>query len=144
MGKLLLPLCFYLPDKLSSSQRYASRSLVSLYPYIIVFIHLNICCTPNPENNLFAAKGVTKHEHSPFNIQHKWNETRTVIRGKNQTFLNITLALVPPKPKEFESAISTFFSLVLCGTRSIPPQPSDTLSRLRVGGTKLVSIAFKQ
>ena len=46
----------------------------------------------------------------------------------------MTVALVPPNPKELESARSTLRSLASCGTRS-RSQPGEGLSRLSVGGT---------
>src|SRR5580704_4845438 len=53
------------------------------------------------------------------------------------------LALVPPKPNEFDSVMLTGFSRGLCGTRSIAV-PTEGLSRLIVGGTMLSRIASKQ
>lgn len=46
----------------------------------------------------------------------------------------ISDALVPPNPKEFDSANRTVRSFETCGTRSMS-QPVDGSSRLRVGGT---------
>ena len=51
---------------------------------------------------------------------------------------------MPPKPKELESAARTFRSFALCGTRSMPVQLSDGLSRFSVGGTRLLRIAWMQ
>src|ERR1700732_5551192 len=53
------------------------------------------------------------------------------------------LALVPPKPNEFDSAMLIGFSRGLCGTRSMAVA-TEGLSRLIVGGTMLSRIASKQ
>ena len=58
----------------------------------------------------------------------------------DQTRLKITDALVPPNPKEFDSATLISFGFDLCGTRSIAVS-TDGLSRLMVGGTTLSRIA---
>src|ERR1700740_1434965 len=52
----------------------------------------------------------------------------------------ITDALVPPKPKEFESATLISRLRAVCGTRSIAVC-TDGLSRLIVGGATLSRIA---
>src|ERR1700742_4344985 len=52
----------------------------------------------------------------------------------------ITEALVPPKPKELESATLISRLRAACGTRSIPVS-TDGLSRLMVGGATLSRIA---
>src|SRR5690606_8342207 len=49
------------------------------------------------------------------------------------TGAKIRLALVPPKPKEFDTAARILRGLACFGARSMS-QPSDGLSRLRVGG----------
>src|SRR6202035_2253286 len=51
----------------------------------------------------------------------------------HDTFFRTSEALVPPKPKLLESAMSIFIGLALCGTRSIGVS-TDGLSRLIVGG----------
>lgn len=53
---------------------------------------------------------------------------------RHSTCLKTKQALVPPKPKEFESTNSTSRLFALCGTRSISVA-IDKLSRFRVGGT---------
>src|SRR5580704_19093202 len=53
------------------------------------------------------------------------------------------LALVPPKPKEFDSTMLIGFSRGLCGTRSMAVA-TEGLSRLIVGGTMLSRIANRQ
>src|SRR5262245_23075509 len=52
----------------------------------------------------------------------------------------ISDALVPPKPKEFDSTVSMVRRLVLCGTRSMAVA-TEGLSRLSVGGARLSLIA---
>ena len=49
-------------------------------------------------------------------------------------------ALVPPKPKEFDSTVSMVRRLAWCGTRSIAVT-TEGLSRLSVGGATLSRIA---
>src|SRR5215470_15170146 len=49
------------------------------------------------------------------------------------TGVKIRLALVPPNPKEFDKAARILRGLACFGARSMS-QPSDGLSRLRVGG----------
>src|SRR5690606_31092824 len=53
----------------------------------------------------------------------------------------MTLALVPPKPKELDRARRTGRSLATCGVRSTSAQLGEGLSRLSVGGTTLSRIA---
>src|SRR5205823_10739033 len=53
---------------------------------------------------------------------------------------NISEALVPPKPNEFDSTTSMFRLRARCGTRSIGVS-TDGLSRLSVGGATLSRIA---
>src|ERR1700733_10289336 len=53
------------------------------------------------------------------------------------------LALVPPKPNEFDSAMLIGFSRGLCGTRSMAVA-TEGLSRLIVGGRMLSRIANRQ
>src|SRR4051812_43209189 len=59
------------------------------------------------------------------------------------TRLRINEALVPPKPKELDSATSICRSRALCGTRSILVS-TDGLSRLMVGGAILSRMASTQ
>src|SRR3546814_1637581 len=49
--------------------------------------------------------------------------------------------LVPPNPKEFDSARRTGRSFAAWGVRSMSAQLGEGLSRLRVGGTTLSRIA---
>ena len=50
------------------------------------------------------------------------------------TLPTINEAFVPPKPKEFDKAIFTFFSLAFKGTKSIPSALSQGFSKFNVGG----------
>ena len=52
-------------------------------------------------------------------------------------------AFVPPKPKEFDKTIFTFFSFAVWGTRSMPAATSLGSSRFSVGGRMPVSIALQ-
>ena len=61
-------------------------------------------------------------------------------RCQSATRRSTSEALVPPKPKEFDSATSMRFSRFSCGTRSILVS-TDGLSRFSVGGATLSRIA---
>ena len=50
------------------------------------------------------------------------------------------VALVPPKPNEFDMTMLTGRSFALCGTKSMS-QPSEGLNKLSVGGTILSRMA---
>src|SRR5690606_3632752 len=67
--------------------------------------------------------------------------SRRITGGRYWYSARMTLALVPPKPKEFDSARRTGRSLATWGVRSTSAQLGEGLSRLRVGGTTLSRIA---
>src|SRR3546814_19503200 len=67
--------------------------------------------------------------------------SRRITRSRYWYSARMTLALVPPKPKELDSARRTGRSLATWGVRSMSAQLGEGLSRLRVGGPTLSRIA---
>src|SRR3546814_20487415 len=67
--------------------------------------------------------------------------SRRITRGRYWYSARMTLALVPPKPKELDSARRTGRSLATWGVRSLSAQLGEGLYRLRVGGATLSRIA---
>src|SRR3546814_8990196 len=69
------------------------------------------------------------------------NPSRRITACRYCNSARTTLALVPPNPKEFDSARRTGRSFAAWGVRSMSAQLGEGLSRLRVGGTTLSRIA---